>query len=70
MPLTIHELKTCLSFIKQARALCEGVRDFFLGHDADCAARLGDITLCLKHEGEYVQRLLTKASPNGGEKNV
>lgn len=66
MPLTIHELKTCLSFIKQARALCEGVRDFFMGHDPDCAARLGEITLRLRDEREYVERLITKASPNGG----
>jgi hypothetical protein len=58
----MHELKTCASFIKQARALCEGVRDFFLGRDADCAARLGDITLRLKDEGEYVQRLINKAN--------
>jgi hypothetical protein len=68
MPLTIHELKTCASFIKQARALCEGVRDFFLGHDADCAARLGDITLCLKHEQEFIERLIANA-PNRSGKN-
>jgi hypothetical protein len=68
MPLTIHELKTCLSFIKQARALCEGVRDFFMGHDADCAARLGDITLRLKDERDYVERLIAK-TPNRSGKN-
>jgi hypothetical protein len=65
MPLTMHELRTCLSFIKQARALCEGVRDFFIGRDADCAARIGDITLRLKDEKEFIERLIAK-SPNGG----
>jgi hypothetical protein len=69
MPLTLQELRVCASFLRQARALCESVRDYFLGHDADCAARMGEISRHLDHEGEYVNRLIAKASPNGSGTN-
>jgi hypothetical protein len=69
MPLTLQELRVCASFLRQARALCESVRDYFLGHDPDCAARIGEISRRIDDEGEYVARLIAKASPNGSAKN-
>jgi len=68
MPLTIPELRTAASFLRQTKTLVESVRDFFRGHDTDAAARLGDISLRLNDEREYVERLIAKA-PNGGAKN-
>ena len=54
MPLTIPELRTAASFLRQARVLVESVKDFFRGHDADCAARLSDIARRLEDEKEFV----------------
>jgi hypothetical protein len=65
MPLTIGELRAAASFLNQARVLVEGVKDMFLGRDADTAARLGEILLRLTDEKEYVERLITKPQ-NGG----
>ncbi|MGA7325775.1 MAG: hypothetical protein WBX25_15130 [Rhodomicrobium sp.] len=63
MPLTIQELKVAASFLRQAKALCEGVRDFFRGQDPDCAARLGEITNRIDGERGFIERLIEK---NGG----
>ena len=68
MPLTIPELRTAASFLRQARGLVESVKDFFRGYDADATARLGDIATRLTDEREYVDRLITKA-PNGSGRN-
>jgi hypothetical protein len=57
MPLTIPELRTAASFLRQARTLVESVKDFFSGHDPDCAARLSDIARRLEDEREYVERM-------------
>jgi hypothetical protein len=51
-------LKVAVSFLRQARALCEGVRDFFRGHDTDCAARLNEIATRLDDEREYIERAI------------
>jgi hypothetical protein len=40
--------------------LVESVKDFFRGHDADCAARLSDIARRLEDEKEFVERMLQK----------
>ena len=68
MPLTIPELRTAASFLRQARVLVENVKDFFRGYDADATAKLGDIATRLTDEREYVDRLITKA-PNGSGRN-
>jgi hypothetical protein len=64
MPLSLQELKVAGSFLRQARALCEGVRDLFRGHDTDLAARLGDIIGRLDDEAEQVGRIIL-ATPGG-----
>jgi hypothetical protein len=53
MPLTIPELRTAASFLRQARVLVESMKDFFRGYDADTTARLGDIATRLNDEREY-----------------
>jgi hypothetical protein len=58
MPLSLQELKIAASFLRQARALCEGVRDFFRGHDADAAARLGEIATRLDDETAKVEQVI------------
>jgi hypothetical protein len=68
MPLTIPELRTAASFLRQARTLVESVKDFFRGYDADATARLGDISTRLTDEREFVERLIGSAS-NGSGKN-
>jgi hypothetical protein len=64
MPLSLQELKVAASFLRQARALCEGVRDFFRAEDADLAARVGEISNRLDNEADYVARLIL-ARPGG-----
>jgi hypothetical protein len=68
MPLTIPELRTAASFLRQARVLVESVKDFFRGTDADAAARLSDIGQRLNDEREFVERLIGKASNGGASK--
>jgi hypothetical protein len=68
MPLTILELRTAASLLRQARVLVESVKDFFRGYDADATARLGDIATRLNDEREYVEPLIGKA-PNGSGRN-
>jgi hypothetical protein len=65
MPLSLQELKVAASFLRQARALFEGVRDFFLGHHADASTRIAEIATRLNDEREYVDRLIAKV-PDGG----
>ncbi len=54
MPITLQESKVAASFLRQARALCEGVRDFFSGQDADEASRLSGIAVRLDYECDFV----------------
>ena len=68
MPLTIIELRTAASFLRQAKTLVESVLDFFREQDAVRAAKLGEISKRLSDEGEHIERLIAKA-PNGGAKN-
>ena len=60
MPLSIQELKVAASFLRQAKALCEGVRDFFLGHEADSAAQLSEIATPPDNEREHIDHLIAK----------
>jgi hypothetical protein len=69
MPLSISEMRTAASFLSIARTFVDNVRDYFLGHDVDCVARLSEISRRLDDEGDYVARLIAKASPNGSAKN-
>jgi hypothetical protein len=64
MPLSLQELKVAASFLRQARALCEGVRDFFRGEDPDLAARVGEIATRIDDEEDFVGRLIL-ARPGG-----
>jgi hypothetical protein len=41
MPLTIPEVKTAASFLRQARVLVESVKYFFRGYETDATGRLG-----------------------------
>jgi hypothetical protein len=61
MPLTVPELRTAASFLRQARVLVESVKDFFRGTDADAAARLSDIAQRLNDEREFIERILPKS---------
>jgi hypothetical protein len=69
MPIFLKDLTTTAGVLRRAKALCETVRDLFLGHDTDAAARLGDICQRIDDEHDYIGRLIVKASPNGGGKN-
>jgi hypothetical protein len=69
MPISLKDLKQAASVLRRANALCETVRDLFLGTDTDAAARLGDICQRIDDEHDYIGRLIVKASPNGGGKN-
>jgi hypothetical protein len=66
MQLTLQELKVAASFLRQAKTLCESVRDLFFGaRDVDASARMTEIATRLEDEREYAERLIGKA-PNGG----
>jgi hypothetical protein len=66
MLLTVQELKVAASFLRQAKTLCESVRDLFFGtREADASARLDEIATRLDDEREFVERLIAK-EPNGG----
>ena len=65
MPLTIPELRTAASYLRQARVLVESALDYFRGEDAMRSARLGDISQRLIDEGEAIDRMIGKA-PQGG----
>jgi hypothetical protein len=66
MPISLQDLKQAAGVLRRAKALCETVRDLFLGHDTDAAARLGEICQRIDDEHEYIGRLIVKASPGGG----
>jgi hypothetical protein len=66
MPLSLAELRTAVSFLRQAKVLVEGVKDLFFGRDTDAAARMGDICQRIDDEHGYIGRLIAKASPNEG----
>jgi hypothetical protein len=68
IPLTIIELRTAASFLRQAKTLVESVKDFFRGYDTGATARLGHIVLRISNERDYVERLISKA-PNGSARN-
>jgi hypothetical protein len=62
MLLTVQELKVAASFLRQAKTLCESVRDLFFGsREADASARLGEIATRLDDEREFVEHLIGKA---------
>jgi hypothetical protein len=69
MPISIQDLKQAAGVLRRAKALCESVRDLFRGHDTDAAARLGEICQRIEDEGEYIGRLIVKASPDGSGAN-
>lgn len=64
MPLSLQELKVAASFLRQAKALCEGVRDFFRGQEPDATARLSDIVVRLDYERDFIDKLIM-ATPGG-----
>jgi hypothetical protein len=62
MLLTVQELKVAASFLRQAKTLCESVRDLFFGvRKADASARLSEIATRLDDERDFVERLIGKA---------
>jgi hypothetical protein len=64
MQLSIQELKVAASFLRQAKTLCESVRDLFFGAcEADASARLPEIATRIDGERDHVERLIAK---NGG----
>jgi hypothetical protein len=65
MPISLQDLKQAAGVLRRAKSLCETVRDLFLGHDTDAAARVGDICQRIDDEHEYIGRLIVKASPSG-----
>jgi phosphate uptake regulator len=69
MPISLQDLKQAAGVLRRAKSLCETVRDLFLGHDTDAAARMGDICQRIDDEHEFIQRRIAKASPNGGGNN-
>lgn len=66
MILTTQELRVAASFLRQAKTLCESVRDLFLGRDADASARLSEITKRIDDERGHVERLLNNPQNGGG----
>jgi hypothetical protein len=68
MPLTIPELRTAASYLRQARVLVESALDYFRGEDPMRSARLGEISQRLTDEGEAIDRMIGKA-PQGGAQN-
>ena len=66
MQLTAPELIAARDFLRQADMLVDGVRSLFfnIGNPAP-AARLKDIEGRLQDEVQVVERLITKAAPNG-----
>jgi len=68
MPLTIIELRTAASFLRQAKTLVESALDYFRGEDPTRSAKLGEISKRLADEGEAIDRMISKA-PNGSAKN-
>ena len=66
MILTPQELRVAASFLRQAKTLCESVRDLFLGHDADASARLAEITKRLDDERGYVEHIIADVQNGGG----
>jgi hypothetical protein len=68
MPLTIPELRTAASFLRQAKTLVESALDYFRGEDPTRSAKLGEISRRLSDEGGAIDRLIAKA-PSGGAKN-
>jgi hypothetical protein len=65
MPISLQDLKQASGVLRRAKALCESVRDLFLGNDTDAAARMGEICQRIDDEKEFVERLVAKA-PDGG----
>ena len=66
MLLTAPELIAARDFLRQADMLVDGVRSLFvsIGNSAP-AARLNDIEGRLQDEVQVLERLITKATPNG-----
>ena len=66
MQLTAPELIAARDFLRQADMLVDGVRSLFfnIGNSAP-AARLNDIEGRLQDEVQVLERLITKAAPNG-----
>lgn len=65
--LTIPELNTAKSLLRQARALVAGVQSLFFNvGDAAAAARLKDIDGRLEDEVRAIERLIA-AAPQGGQ---
>jgi hypothetical protein len=43
----------------------EGAKILFRRHDADCAARVGDIVQRIDDERDYINRLIIATDPEG-----
>jgi hypothetical protein len=67
MQIPLRELNASRTFLVQAHILVCAVRHVFFGAgDTDTAARLHDIATRLDDEQGHVERLIAKASQNGG----
>ncbi len=66
MQLTATELVAARDFLRQADMLVDGVRSLFFNIENSApAARLKDIEGRLQDEVQVLERLVTKAAPNG-----
>ena len=62
------ELNAARDFLRQADMLVAGVRSLFLNMgDSTAAARLKDIEGRLQDEVQALERLIAKATPDGGQ---
>jgi hypothetical protein len=68
MPLTIPELRTAASFLRQAKVHVESALDYFRGENPTRSAKLGENSARLSGKNEAIERLIGKL-PNGSGKN-
>ncbi len=61
MQLTVTELRASLSFLRQAKSLCESVRDLLHARDVEAAARLSEVVTRIDYEREFLERLNASA---------
>ena len=67
MRLSLDQLKAARTFLRHAQTMISAVSSlFFDTREADAAARMNDIATRIDGERDYFERLIAKASPNGG----